>query len=156
LLYIADIVMVAMLPVFSGGTMRTRTVVVRERVAQAVAGWHALQKMGTLVTASEAADAVRAMYAMPEVGSGPAIVAMLLVDNHGWERDGRKLWLPPKMPVKLATPAPVTMTAPVAVPAPDFIGPPTREEHEAARVASIAKFKSRLRPAPPSLPGELI
>jgi hypothetical protein len=106
--------MVAMLPVFSGGTMRTRTVVVRERVAQAVAGWHALQKMGTLVTASEAADAVRAMYAMPEVGSGPAIVAMLLVDNHGWERDGRKLWLPPK----IATPAPVTKIAPIAKPAP--------------------------------------
>ena len=98
--------------------MRTRTVVVRERVAQAVAGWHALQKMGTLVTASEAAGEVRAMYAMPEVGSGPAIVAMLLVDNHGWERDGRKLWLPPKMPAKIATPAPVTKIAPIAKPAP--------------------------------------
>jgi hypothetical protein len=94
--------------------MKKRTVVVRDRVAQAVAGWHAQQKIGMRVTASEAADAVRAMYAMPEVGSGPAIVAMLLVDNHGWERDGRNLWLPPQMPVKLATPAPIAKIAPVA------------------------------------------
>ena len=95
--------------------MKKRTVVVRDRVAQAVAGWHAKQKIGMRVTASEAADAVRAMYAMPEVGSGPAIVAMLLVDNHGWERDGRNLWLPPQMPAPIA---PVTKIAPIVKPAP--------------------------------------
>jgi hypothetical protein len=82
--------------------MIKRKMIYRDRVVDAVAAWHARQFPGKRIMATEVVKSIREMAHMPDTGSGPSVVASLLITRHGWERDGRSLWLPPRTPKVVA------------------------------------------------------